>query len=78
MNLIQSIIYIINFNIRSTDADNETATAIILRCQAIRPNLISNAISFSNAVGFRPCRKGGVRIEAEWKSTVCNKVVIFF
>ena len=68
MNLIQRIIYIIYFNISSTDADNDTAKAIILRCQAIRPKLISNAISLRNAVGFRPCRKGGVRIEAEWKS----------
>jgi len=54
----------------STDVDHETAAAIIYRCLATRPDLLPkdqpHLIIKMHGVGFRPCRKGGVRVETEW------------
>jgi hypothetical protein len=62
----------LNLNISSTDVDYDTATAIIHRCIATRPDLLpknqSQLIIKMHGVGLRPCRKGGVRVEAEWTS----------
>ena len=48
------------------------AAAIIQRCLATRPDLIPpNQTQLTikrNAVGLRPCRKSGTRIEGEWIS----------
>ena len=60
-----------NPNISSTDVDYDTAAAIIHRCLATRPDLLPKdqpLIIKMHGVGFRPCRKGGVRVETEWIS----------
>ncbi|CAI2182507.1 8161_t:CDS:10, partial [Funneliformis geosporum] len=54
----------------STDIDYNTAKEIIQRCLATRPDLLpkdqTQLTIKRHGVGLRPCRKGGVRIEAEW------------
>ncbi|CAG8622916.1 15604_t:CDS:10 [Funneliformis mosseae] len=54
----------------STDIDYNTAKGIIQRCLATRPDILPNDQTQltikRHGVGLRPCRKGGVRIEAEW------------
>lgn len=61
-----------NLNISSTDVDYDTATAIIHRCLATRPDLLPkdqpHLIIKMHGVGLRPYRKGGVRVETEWLS----------
>ncbi len=48
------------------------AAAIIQRCLATRPDLMppsqTQLTIKRNAVGLRPCRKSGTRIEGEWMS----------
>uniref|UniRef100_A0A1D1XJ57 D-amino-acid oxidase n=1 Tax=Anthurium amnicola TaxID=1678845 RepID=A0A1D1XJ57_9ARAE len=54
----------------STDVDDNMASAIIQRCLATRPDLLppdqTQLTIKRNAVGLRPCRKSGTRIEGEW------------
>ncbi|CAG8818848.1 23900_t:CDS:2, partial [Racocetra persica] len=55
----------------STDIDHNLAGKIIQRCLATRPDLLpkdqTELTIIGHRAGLRPCRKGGVRIEAEWK-----------
>jgi len=66
----------------STDVDHETAAAIIYRCLATRPDLLPkdqpHLIIKMHGVGFRPCRKGGVRVETEWTTdeTFGKKILV--
>ncbi|KAF0558589.1 nucleotide-binding domain-containing protein [Gigaspora margarita] len=57
----------------STEPDLKEATAIVQRCLSTRSDLLpqdqTNLTIKRNAISFRPCRKGGIRIEAEWIST---------
>ncbi|CAG8453142.1 5791_t:CDS:2, partial [Scutellospora calospora] len=54
----------------STDINYDIATGIIRRCLAVRPDLKPKdqpqLTIKEHIVGFRPCRKGGVRVDAEW------------
>ncbi|CAG8743926.1 21883_t:CDS:2, partial [Dentiscutata erythropus] len=54
----------------STDIDHDAATRIIQRCLAVRPDLLpkdqTQLTIKGYGVGLRPCRKGGIRIDAEW------------
>ncbi|CAG8817171.1 26853_t:CDS:2, partial [Gigaspora margarita] len=57
----------------STEPDLKEATAIVQRCLSTRSDLLpqdqTNLTIKRNGIGFRPCRKGGIRIEAEWISS---------
>jgi len=76
------MIYFVNIiikpNISSTDVDDNMAAAIIQRCLTTRPDIMPPSQSLltikRNAVGLRPFRKSGPRIEGEWMSkyTFCN------
>ncbi|KAF0412059.1 nucleotide-binding domain-containing protein [Gigaspora margarita] len=54
----------------SPEPDLEEASAIVQRCLSTRPDLLphdqTNLVIKKNCVGLRPCRKGGMRIDAEW------------
>ncbi|GBB86078.1 hypothetical protein RclHR1_12520007 [Rhizophagus clarus] len=54
----------------STDVDDNISAAIIQRCLATRPDLLppdqTQLAIKRNAVGLRPCRKSGTRVEGEW------------
>ncbi|RGB27373.1 hypothetical protein C1646_769193 [Rhizophagus diaphanus] len=62
--------YKLNSNFSSTDVDDNIAEAIIQRCLATRPDLLppgqTQLTIKRNAVGLRPCRKSGIRVEGEW------------
>ncbi|CAG8640175.1 19260_t:CDS:2, partial [Gigaspora margarita] len=54
----------------SPEPDLEETSAIVQRCLSTRPDLLphdqTNLVIKKNCVGLRPCRKGGMRIDAEW------------
>ncbi|CAG8773466.1 3546_t:CDS:2, partial [Cetraspora pellucida] len=54
----------------SPEPDLDEAFAIVQRCLSTRPDLLphdqTNLVIKKNCVGLRPCRKGGMRIDAEW------------
>lgn len=64
--------YSLDILISSTDIDHDVAKKIVERCVATRPDLLSENQQImikKQGVGLRPCRKGGVRIAAEWTIT---------
>ncbi|CAG8583607.1 4634_t:CDS:10, partial [Dentiscutata erythropus] len=59
-------------NNSSTEIEHDTASKIIQRCFATRPDLLPEDTKIElklkgHRVGLRPYRKGGIRVEAEWK-----------
>ncbi|KAF0333062.1 FAD dependent oxidoreductase [Gigaspora margarita] len=66
----------------STDVDYDAAARIIQRCLAICPDLLpkdqAQLTIKGYGVGLRPCRKGGVRVDAEWITSekISKKILI--